>query len=219
MFHKKLTNFFPRDMDKFQIISRMRELELKWKDIAYCLNMTEGSVKMFLKKQTDILELGEKPVVKRTQFETPVVLKVKQLARDNPKLSLRNFGAKLQKEFPEKKYPSLTSIHRILNESGFQMMKLKKKMMIFPRNQLKRLEFCQEMANYGPAFWDTVIWSDETTVRQYPQRQDIEIRIHSSNKMLIEDINPQIHSGGFSVMFWGCFSNWVWGHWSHLKEI
>jgi len=78
--------------------------------------------------------------------------------------------------------------------------------MILPRNQVKRLEFCEEMANYGPSFWETVIWSDETTVRQMPQGKEIQVRVHSSNLDEFDGINPQIHSGGFSVMFWGCFS-------------
>jgi hypothetical protein len=131
---------------------------------------------------------------------------MKQLARDNPKLAIRDLGAELSKEFPEKEIPSKSTIHRILKDSGFQIIKLKKKIMIFPRNQLKRMEFCSQMANYGPAFWDTVIWSDETTVRQMPQGRELFIRIHSTQNSGIDAINPQIHSGGFSVMFWGCFS-------------
>ena len=78
--------------------------------------------------------------------------------------------------------------------------------MIFPRNQLKRVEFCKEMAEYGPAFWDTVIWSDETSVKQRPLGKELLVRVHSSEMEQFDAINPQIHSGGFSVMFWGCFS-------------
>ena len=53
---------------------------------------------------------------------------------------------------------------------------------------------------------DTVIWSDVTTVRQMPQGKELKIRIHSIEISNLDMINPQIHSGGFSVMFWGCFS-------------
>ena len=88
-------------------------------------------------------------------------------------MSIRDFPAELKKEFPEKAIPSKSTIHRILNSSGFEILSLKKKTMIFFRNQLKRLEFCEEMSNYGPAFWGTVIWIDETTVRQMPQGKEL----------------------------------------------
>ncbi len=50
------------------------------------------------------------------------------------------------------------------------------------------------------------IWSDETTVRQCPKDRDIQIRVHSSIPRENLPVNQQIQQGGFSVMFWGCFS-------------
>jgi hypothetical protein len=154
----------------------------------------------------DIEELGEIPVIKKRKFDTPVVLKLKQMARENPKLAIREFGAKLAEEFPNKAIPRPTTIHKILKEGGFKMIKLLKKTFIWPRNQLKRLDFCKEMVNKGPVFWESVIWSDETTVRQRPQGKEMEFRVHSSAKKENLPVNAQVHSGGFSVMFWGCFS-------------
>ncbi len=193
-------------MNKNEVIKRMRELKIKWKDISYILDITEGAAKMSFKRAHDIENLGEKPVIKKAKFDASVMVKLKKLARENPKMALRDFPAELTKDFPEKLIPSKSTIQRTLNDSGFKIVSLKKKTMIFPRNQLKRLEFCREMSNYGPAFWDTVIWSDETTVRQLPQGKDLSIRVHNSELDKLESINPQIHSGGFSVMFWGCFS-------------
>jgi len=193
-------------VDKDKIIKRMREVNIKWKDIAYVLEMKEAALKMSHKRAADIAELGEKPVIKRAKFETPIYLRVKQLAKDNPKLAIRDFGAKLREEFPDKLIPCPTTIHKILNIGGFKMIKLLKKTLIWPRNQLKQLDFCKELAEYGPAFWDTVIWSNETTVRQCPQGKTILFRVQKSDKERDLPVNAQIHSGGFSVMFWGCFS-------------
>ena len=198
--------FFFNKMERIVIIRRMRDRNIKWADIAYVLDTSEAACRMAFKRANDIQELGEKPVVKKAKFETPVMLRVKQLARDNPKMAIRDFEGELRKDFPKNQLPSKSTIHRILQESGFKVIKLLKKTMIFPRNQLKRVEFCKEVANYGPAFWDTVIWSDETTVRQRPVGKEMMVRVHSSEMEQFDAINPQIHSGGFSVMFWGCFS-------------
>jgi transposase len=193
-------------MDKIAIIQRMRERKIKWDDIAYSLDTTAAAAKMLLKRKLDIDELGEKPVIKKSKFDTPVVLRVKELARNDGKKAIRDFGADLAKEFPGKTIPSFSTIHRILRDSGFKVVALKKKTLIWPRNQMKRVDFCREMAEKGPVFWDTIIWSDETTVRQRPVGKEMKVRVHSSEAKSMEQINPQVHSGGFSVMFWGCFS-------------
>ena len=193
-------------MNKADLIARMREKNIKWDDIAYILETTVGSAKMIHKRSQDVLELGEKPVIKKSKFETSVILNAKKLARENPKLSIRNLIAELKKLHPGKAIPSKTTMQSILNSSGFKMIKLLNKTLIWPRNQLKRVQFCNKHKYYGPAFWDSVIWSDETTVRQRPQGKEMIVRVHSSNLDSMDMINPQIHSGGFSVMFWGCFS-------------
>ena len=82
-------------MNKIDYIKRMRERDIKWADIAYILDITEGAAKMAFKRKADTEELGEKPVIKRKYFDTAVVLRVKQLARDNPKLAIRDFASRL----------------------------------------------------------------------------------------------------------------------------
>ena len=105
-------------MNKKTLITRMREVNIKWKDIAYVLDMNIAAAQMTLKRARDIEELGERPVIKRSKFETPVVLKLKELARDNPKMAIRDFDAELKKEFPDKQIPSKSTIHRILNRNS-----------------------------------------------------------------------------------------------------
>ena len=79
-------------MNKTDIIQRMRERNIKWKDISYSLQIKEGAAMMALKRKSDIEELGERPVIKRSHFDTAVVLRVKQLARDNPQLAIRDLS-------------------------------------------------------------------------------------------------------------------------------
>ena len=62
---------------KTDIKKKLRERNIKWKDIAYALDITESAAKMFLKRKADIEELGEKPVIKRSKFDTAVILRVK----------------------------------------------------------------------------------------------------------------------------------------------
>jgi hypothetical protein len=66
----------------------MRERDIKWKDIAYVVDMNESAAQMALKMKRDIVDLGEKPLIKKSKFETPIHLRIKQLARDNPRLAI-----------------------------------------------------------------------------------------------------------------------------------
>jgi hypothetical protein len=99
----------------------MRERDIKWKDIAYVVDMTESAARMALKRKRDIEELGENPVIKRSKFETPIHLRIKQLGRDNPKLAIRDFGAILSAEFPDKDIPQKTTIHKILKDGDSKL--------------------------------------------------------------------------------------------------
>ena len=73
----------------------MREDKIKWKKVGYYLGISAGSAQKEFKRKLDIEELGEIPVIKKRKFDTPVVLKLKQMARENPKLAIREFGANL----------------------------------------------------------------------------------------------------------------------------
>ena len=52
-------------------------------------------------------------------------------------MSIRDFPAELSKEFPEKDIPSKSTIHNILNDSGFQIDNLKKKRLYFLEMKLE----------------------------------------------------------------------------------
>jgi hypothetical protein len=83
-------------------------------------NIKESNFQMLLKRAKDIEELGGKPVIIKSKFDTPVILKVKFLARENPKMAIRDFEAELVKGFPQKLIPSKSTNLRSLAQSGFQ---------------------------------------------------------------------------------------------------
>jgi len=110
-------------MDKVAIIRRMRERNISWKDVAYCIGMNKSAAQKALKRANDIIELGERPVIKKTKFEAPVILKLKEIARNNPTMAVRDFQGELTKVFPGKLIPSKSTIHNILKKNGFKMNK------------------------------------------------------------------------------------------------
>ena len=114
----------------------MREDKIKWKRIGYYLGITEGAAKKMFERKMDIEELGKIPVIKKPKFDTPVVLRIKQMARENPTLTIRDFGAQLKEEYPDKAIPRPTTVHKILKQGGFNVRGYKHKI-ITPKTETK----------------------------------------------------------------------------------
>jgi hypothetical protein len=80
------------------IIHKLREKGVTWAIIGSAFNMKETAARMALKRDNDRLELGEIPVIKRSKFERPILLKLKELARDLIKFSIRDLSGELTKK-------------------------------------------------------------------------------------------------------------------------
>ena len=50
-----------KKMNKIEIIEKLRERDIKWKDISYAVDMTEAAAQMALKRKRDIDELVKSP--------------------------------------------------------------------------------------------------------------------------------------------------------------
>jgi transposase len=132
---------------------------------------------------------------------------LKKIVHDNPKLK----GMALHSAFKAAQPPgtpevSLKTLQRSLKRSNFGLGKCLNKAFISPRNAIKRLEFATAYKSAASGFWNRVIWSDETTIRTNPMKQQLEIWVHKGSRNRFPPVNPQIQGSGVSVMFWGCFS-------------
>jgi transposase len=122
-------------------------------------------------------------------------------------MPVRDIPAALRDEFGKNmRIPEKTVINDYLLENDLRIVKLLRKPLVSSKNIKKRIEFARNnLENIDDLVFKT-IWSDETTVRKMPQGKDIRIRCHGSINKEDLPVNQQIQAGGFSVMFWGCFS-------------
>lgn len=190
-----------------QCIKRARELNMSYKDIGYILDMKPDRAKKFMSR--DILNGTLPPPVKVSKRITDgrVGLAIKRIYQEDPKTPYRSVPAKLKSLLSEDmKIPSASSVQKFLLSNDLRCVKLWKKPMVSEVNMERRLQYGQQYGDMDESFWKTILWSDETTVQKLPQGKEILYRVHSSTRKENLPVNVQIHSGGFSVMFWGCFS-------------
>lgn len=98
--------------------------------------------------------------------------------------------------------PSHKSIGRYLKKSGYASKKCQLKPPLTEANKAKRLEFAHKWMENGVCTLDNVIWTDETRVASNPNNRRISVWTNQAEV----PVQIKMHSGGNSVMFWGCFS-------------
>jgi hypothetical protein len=190
------------------LIFTMKELGATWKRIALKLGKSESAVRKYHQRKSALLELPPKIKISKLLTDGRVGLKIKSIVKENPMMSVRDIEVELRKSIDQNTpTPKKSSISNYLLKNNLQVIKLLKKPLISPRNIERRLAFALIHLQDPDLLESETIWSDETTVRKMPKDKDLHYRVHGS--LLKENLpyNHQIQMGGFSVMFWGCFSS------------
>lgn len=191
-------------MDRDDII-RLKQLGWQWKDIAVAVKAKLDTVRRSYYRWISSASLPAKEELNRSKVKGTMGLKLKRIVAENSTLSYRNILARLAAELgQENSHISHMTCWRYFNRKGYQQVKLLRKPLVHPRNIQKRVNFAKENIKNPPEFWETVIWSEEATVRANPLKTDIYFKVHHSTKHENLPVNGQFHSDSFS-MIWGCF--------------
>lgn len=195
------------DREKSAILFLKDKYNISWVDLADAFNKPVDSVRKAITRFDLVKNLPSKIVVKNSKITPAIGREVKSIVKENPKTPYRDIPAILKQRLPNlSDTPSSSTIQRYLNSSGYKKIKLLRKALIHPRNVAKRVKYAEIHKDKDMDFWDTVIWSDETSVKSMPNGKDVLYYSHWSTPRENLPINGQIQGGGFSVMFWGCFS-------------
>jgi transposase len=193
--------------DQKATIIRLKDLNWHWSKIAEAVDAKPETVRKFYQRFKLSRDVPPKVRVSKASVRGRLALQVKQIVNTTPQIPYRDIPGELAKSLPAgTNPPSYGSIYRFLNKSGFKMVKLLRKPLVHQRNQLKRVAFAREHINKPSEFWETMIWSDETSVEAIPQGRSIYFKVHGTIKRENLPTQARVQGGGFKVMFWGCFS-------------
>jgi transposase len=84
--------------------------------------------------------------------------------------------------------------------------KARRSPMISANNRAKRIAFAKEMLTWTNEMLRNILWSDETTVKSYPNGEIIMYRDNEMAEKRYDIVSPAVQQGGISVQFWGCIS-------------
>jgi len=195
------------DQETAKVICNLRDDGVSWATISKTVGKSKSALKMWWSRHKLTRGLPQKSTAKPKKTDGRVGLALKQIVREKPNLPLRDFKSELTKlGYAEELIPSHTTISKFFSRNNLKIIQLRKKPFISQVNIQKRLEFAKQYSKEVNDLMAFTIWSDETTVRKMPQGKTLLWRCHSSENTENTPINYQVQQGGFSVMFWGCFS-------------
>jgi hypothetical protein len=187
------------------VVTRLKEnTQVNWNDIAHAVEENPESLRKFWQRERLIQDLPPKVVLpKKGKITATIGVKLKKKQKEEPKISFRKLAGWIHETEGVKIHHS--SIADYFNRNRWMTILMPYKIPLRPMNRAKRLGFAQKYIED----WDSiyrVLWSDETSVTAYPTKREITIRVHQSCKDSDIQFIPKVQQGGFSVMFWGCFS-------------
>jgi hypothetical protein len=94
---------------------------------------------------------------------------------------------------------------------GIKHKKAKKRLLIRPINRAKRVAFAKEILLKPDEYIKSICWSDETTVKPYPNGEITMFWDDESAPDKNDIHSVQVQQGGNGVQFWGCMSYEGWG--------
>lgn len=195
-----------------QILVRLRDLEVPWKDLAYVFNRQEPAVRAHWNALNDKRVLGEKTILPKKGSNYKLKRTIHRLLKQKPNRTIPDLRKSLlEEQFPVEEVGSLSTLRRRVKELQFKKVTLRRAQFISTTNQQKRLEFAREMLTEEEMYWERIIWSDETMIRKHPNNKKVQHWVLDWEDNSSVGYNPQYLQGRFGVMFWGCISKYGFG--------
>lgn len=197
------------EAEKLMIINSY-EAGIKPSVIAMQLKKTSSAVRSFYCRYKLNYNLPPKERKSRKKIDGRLGNVIKKMTRENPKLSLRKLATKIKLEHPvvgwystiNIRTPSFNTLGRFLSDNNWKKRNPTLVPPLTRANKAKRLAFAKKWLDGGKDTLGNVIGTDESRVASHPNHRKVAIWTNTGEV----PYQVKMHSGGNSVMFWGCFS-------------
>ena len=143
----------------------------------------------------------------------------RKLARDaqeNPRKTSRDLQADLAAAGTK---VHRTTVRRVLNNAGLYGRVARKKPLLKKKHREARLQFAKSHVDKPAAYWEKVLWSDETKIELFGQNEQRYVWRKPNTAFQEKNLVPTVKHGGGSIMVWGCFASSGTGNLAHVKGI
>ena len=174
------------------------------------LNLNYETVKSFAHKFKLNRDLPPKIKVYTGYFQGRVTLAIKKFVEEYPTAKTWQIIEALElKCTPD-------ALNKWLNQNNLSRKAGKRSILITYENKQKRMDFARLMLSKDDDYLRSIVFSDETMVKAYPNG---EITYYRSPTVLPDIISRRVQQGGSGQMLWGCLSWHAYGPLVALEGI
>lgn len=176
-----------------------------YKKIAKQLCIPVSTVKAFIQRYKRHGHAGVLPRSGRpSKMSAKAVRKVVREVKNNPRMSAKDLQRSLENSGVK---VHVSTVKRTLNKHDLYGRKARRKPLLTPRHKKARLAYAKEHIDKNAAFWDKIMWSDETKVELFGHNQQRYVWRTKNTAHDEKNVVPTVKHGGGSLMFWGCMSS------------
>lgn len=100
-----------------------------------------------------------------------------------------------------------STIRRTMAQNGYHGCKPRRKPLLSKKNVSARLKYAQDHMDKPQAFWDNVLWTDESKIELFSYNHQRYVWRKKNTAFEHKNLVPTVKHGGGSIMVWGCFSS------------
>jgi transposase len=195
--------------EEVNVIVNLRERSMSWSFIAKTLRRSKATVQSSYNRYKVKQALPPREQVRHASITPYVGLLIRNHVDSNPNVPLRSIPGVLRTLVQNDEFiPSYSTIHRYLLKHNYISKIPRFVPLITQKHQQQRLTFAREMLAKCSFPIENILFTDETTVRQYGTRPTNTWFIRGSRN---QPTAPVTHGGGVRKMFWGCISIFGYG--------
>lgn len=101
---------------------------------------------------------------------------------------------------------SKDTVSRTLHRAGIHSRSPRKTPLLNKKHVSNRLKFADEYIEKPDAYWDSIVWSDETKIELFGHNSVGHVWRKSGEAHASKNTIPTVKFGGGSIMIWACFS-------------
>jgi len=173
--------------------------------IAQTLTLSPSTVGYVLKKWKSTGDTANKPRKGRPRKITATVARalVREVKKE-PRTTCTSLKKQLQQTADLN--VSAETVRRVLRSSGLNGRVARKKPLLKKIHKQRWLQFAREHADKPKAFWNQVLWSDETKIKLFESDGKTWVWHQSGEAYKDKNLVPTVKHGGGSVLLWGCMA-------------
>eukprot|EP00834_Sanchytrium_tribonematis_P001652 NODE_42_length_34079_cov_0.552619.p16 type:complete len:161 gc:universal NODE_42_length_34079_cov_0.552619:12529-12047(-) len=150
-------------------IQRMKDLDLKWSDIAYVVNKFIDCCRHYYYRWKRDKDLPNKIIITNRVLDGHHGLQIKNMLLEDPLLTLRQIAALLEFKVAHK------TVSRYLDRNGYNAVAASRQIQIREINKAKRRDVAEKLFFKEEIWYSDIIWSDEISIKLWPKNKNMMI--------------------------------------------